>query len=117
MATDDLLISRVRSYSSGTAGRALNQARTNHFVIDSSHDPEAVSTVESFLAGVSACGVTLIERTAAERGLPLRRAECTIEGARLASQSNAFKEVSMHVELTGVSQEQAEGLLQAYKDG
>lgn len=114
---EDLLVSRVRSYSSGTPGRALNQARTNHFVIDSSHDPEAVSTVESFLAGVSACGVTLVERAAADRGIPLKRMEVSIEGVRLASQSNAFKEVNMSFRLDGVSQQQAEQLIQAYRDG
>src|SRR5689334_8958560 len=80
---EELLVSRVRSYSSGTPGRALNQARTNHFVIDSSTNPEAVSTVESFLAGVSACGVTMIDGLARAAGLPLARLEASIEGVRL----------------------------------
>lgn len=113
---DELLVSRVRSYSSGTPGRALNQARTNHFVIDSSTNPEAVSTVESFLAGVSACGVTMIEGLARADGLPLTRMEASIEGVRSASASNVFKEVSMHFELAGVSQEQAEQLVQTYRN-
>jgi uncharacterized OsmC-like protein len=114
---DELLVSRVRSYSSGVPGRALNQARTNHFVIDSSHQPEAVSTVESFLAGISACGVTLIERAALDRDIPLKRIEVSIEGVRLASQSNAFKEVNMRFRMAGVDQPQAEQLLEAYRDG
>jgi uncharacterized OsmC-like protein len=113
---EELLVSRVRSYSSGTPGRALNQARTNHFVIDSSHNPEAVSTVESFLAGVSACGVTMIDGLARAAGLPLARLEASIEGVRLASASNAFKEVSLRFELAGVSQEQAEELVQTYRN-
>jgi uncharacterized OsmC-like protein len=112
----DLLISRVRSYSSGTPGRALNQARTNHFVIDSSHEPEAVSTVESFLAGVSACGVTLVEGAARSEGLPLQRMEINIEGVRLPSESSVFKEVNMRFQLAGVSQEQAEQLIQTYRN-
>jgi uncharacterized OsmC-like protein len=117
MAADDVLVSRARSRSSGEPGRALNQARTNHFVIDSSHDPEAVSTIESFLAGVSACGVTLVERTAQERGIALKHVEVTIEGVRLASAANAFKEVNMRFELTGVSRAQADELLDAYQHG
>ena len=113
---EDLLVSHVRSYSSGTPGRALNQARTNHFVIDSSTNPEAVSSVESFLAGVAACGVTMIEGLARAGGLPLARLEIGIEGVRLASASDTFKEVSMRFELAGVSQAQAEELVQTYRN-
>jgi uncharacterized OsmC-like protein len=112
---DEVIVSSVRSYSSGTPGRALNQARTNHFVIDSSHDPEAVSTVESFLAGVSACGVTLVEGEARTRGLPLRRMEIVIEGVRSAAQTNVFREVNMRFRLEGVSQPEAEALVEAYR--
>jgi uncharacterized OsmC-like protein len=115
--SDELLISQVRSYSSGVPGRALNQARGSHFIVDSSHDPEALSTVESFLAGASACGVTLIERTAGERGIPLKHVEVNVEGVRLASAANAFREVNMRVELTGVSQEQGKELIAAYEGG
>ncbi|HLY67370.1 MAG TPA: hypothetical protein VKU60_17665 [Chloroflexota bacterium] len=114
---DEILVSRVRSYSSGIPGRALNQARGNHFIVDSSHDPEALSTIESFLAGVSACGVTLVDRVAREQGTPLQGIDVTIEGIRLVSNSSAFKEVNMRFELTGVAQPQAENLIQAYKDG
>jgi len=113
---EDLLVSRVRSRSSGMPGRSLNQARTNHFVIDSSHEPEAVSTVESFLAGISACGVTLIEGAARSEDIPLRHIQIDIEGVRLASESNAFKEVNMRFEMAGVSQDQAEQLVQTYRN-
>ena len=115
MSAEDLLVSSVRSYSSGTPGRALNQARTNHWVIDSSHEPEAVSTVESFLAGVSSCGVTLVEGEARTRGLRLRRMEVHIEGVRAASRSNAFREVNMRFCLEGVTQSDADSLIEAYK--
>ncbi len=113
---EELLVSRVRSRSSGTPGRSLNQARSNHFVIDSSHDPEAVSTVESFLAGVSACGVTLVENQARADGTPLSGIEVTIEGVRDPAASNAFKEVTMRFELAGVSQARAEELIQTYRN-
>ena len=62
MSQPEVKIDTVRSYSGGLPGRALNQARTNHFVIDSPSGPhEALSSGEAFLAGVSSCGVTLIE--------------------------------------------------------
>jgi uncharacterized OsmC-like protein len=112
---EELTVSRVRSYSSGTPGRALNQARTNHFVIDSSHSPEAVSTVESFLAGISACGVTLVEGEARTQGMPLRRMEVSIEGVRETARSNVFREVNMQFRLEGVSREQATQLVETYK--
>jgi uncharacterized OsmC-like protein len=97
-------------------GRSLNQARTNHFVIDSSHEPEAVSTVESFLAGISACGVTLVENLARSEGTPLSRIAVGIEGVRLASASNGFKEINLRFELAGVGQERAEELVQTYRE-
>src|SRR5579883_1440194 len=112
---EELVVSRVRSYSSGTPGRALNQAGTNHFVIDSSHAPEAVSTVESFLAGISACGVTLIEGEARAQGMPLRRIEVSIEGVRDAAQTNSFRQINMSFRLEGVTSAQASQLVETYK--
>jgi len=84
-------------------------------VLDSSHNPEAVSTVESFLAGVSACGVTLVDGAARDQGTPLKSIEVNIEGVRPAADSSAFKEVNMRFELTGVTREQAEALVETYK--
>ncbi|MBV8083881.1 MAG: OsmC family protein [Chloroflexi bacterium] len=113
---DDLVKTNVRSYSFGVPGKALNQARTNHWVIDSSTNPEAVSTVESFLSGVSACGVTLIDGLARTEGIPLQRIEVNIEGVRKHSEPGRFQEVNMRFALTGVTQEQADHLVGGYKE-
>jgi uncharacterized OsmC-like protein len=113
---DDLVKTNVRSYSFGVPGKSLNQARTNHWVIDSSTNPEAVSTVESFLSGVSACGVTLIDGMARTEGVPLQRIEVNIEGVRKHSEPGRFQEVNMRFALTGVTQEQAERLVGGYKE-
>jgi uncharacterized OsmC-like protein len=113
----DVKIDTVRSYSGGVPGRALNQARTNHFVIDSPSGPhEALSSGEAFLAGVSSCGVTLIELYAREQHVPLRHTEVTIEGVRAVAEPNRFAEVRMRFELSGVDQEQAELLVGVYKN-
>ena len=48
---------QVRSYSSGTRGRALVNARTHHWVADGSGG-EAVGAGELFLSGIAACAVT-----------------------------------------------------------
>jgi len=113
----DVKIDTVRSYSGGVPGRSLNQARTNHFVIDSPSGPhEALGSAEAFLAGVSSCGVTLIELYAKEQRVPLRHTEVTIEGVRAVAEPNRFAEVRMRFELSGVDQEQAELLVGVYKN-
>src|SRR5205809_7014201 len=64
-------IDTVRSSSSGTPGRSLNSARQQHFILDSPSGPnEAGANGEAFLAGVSACGGTLIETYALDQKVP-----------------------------------------------
>jgi uncharacterized OsmC-like protein len=70
---------------------------------------------EAFLAGVSSCGVTLIEMHAKETGVPLTRIQVTIEGARSAAEPNRFASVSMTFQIAGVSQAQADELVKTYR--
>ena len=58
-----VLTYKVRSYSTGTLGRAICNARTHHFVAD---DPgkDEVGAGELFLSGISACAVNMVERLA-----------------------------------------------------
>jgi len=69
----------------------------------------------AFLAGVSSCGVTLIELYAQQEGVPLRRTEVTIEGVRTVAEPNRFAEVRLRFELHGVDQAQAESLVGVYQ--
>lgn len=108
-------VDTVRSRSSGVVGRALSQARNHHFVLDSSTAPEALSNSEAFLAGVSSCGVTLIEGHARDAGIPVRRMEVTIEGVRSAAEPSRFQHVAMRFELHGVDQGTAERLVETYR--
>jgi hypothetical protein len=73
------------------------------------------STRRRFLAGVSSCGVTLIEGHAKDVGLPLRRLDVVIEGVRAAAEPNRFASVAMTFELAGVTQQQAESLVEVYR--
>ncbi len=116
MSNDNVIINRIRSYSSGVPGRSINNVRNHHLVIDEPSLGEAMSPADVFLTGVSACAVGLIESVAARREIPLARAEVTIEGVRDRSSPTAFARVGMRFELFGVSQEQAEGLVDAYRD-
>ena len=61
---------QVHSYSSGTKGRALVNARTHHWVADGGGG-EAVGAGELFLSGIAACAVNMVERIAGEESIPL----------------------------------------------
>jgi uncharacterized OsmC-like protein len=52
---------------------------------------------------------------AKETGVPLTGMDVIIEGARTAAEPNRFARVSMTFELAGVSQTQAEALVETYR--
>ena len=110
-------VETIRSSSSGVLGRARNTARGVTVAFDSSSRPQtdALTNSEAFLAAVSSCGVTLIEMHAKETGVPLTGMDVTIEGTRTAGEPNRFARVSMTFELAGVSQMQAEALVETYR--
>ena len=110
-------VETVRSSTSGVLGRAHSTARAAHLTLDSSSRPQsdALTNSEAFLAAVSSCGVTLIEMHAQETGVPLAGMDVTIEGVRTAAEPNRFARVSMTFELAGVSQTQAEALVETYR--
>ena len=114
---DQYLSTNVRSYSSGMVGRALNDIRNHHVIIDSPSLNEEVSSGEAFLLGVSSCGVTLVESAARDTGVALQRMECTIEGLRQRDTPNWFERVNLRFILYGVDQQQADALVQRYKNG
>jgi len=110
-------IDTITSSSSGTVGRAVSVARGQQLVLDSSSRPQAdaLTNSEAFLAGVSSCGVTLIEMHARQTGVPLEHLEVTIEGVRPAADPARFSQVSMSFAMRGVSQSQAEALVATYR--
>ena len=52
---------------------------------------------------------------AKETGIPLTHMDVTIEGVRSAAEPNRFSNVTMTFEIAGVSQAQAESLVEAYR--
>jgi uncharacterized OsmC-like protein len=111
-------IDTIRSSSSGTIGRAVSQARGQRLALDSSSrpQPDALTNSEAFLAGVSSCGVTLIELHAREAGIPLTGLDVTIQGVRTAADPSRFATITMRFEMAGVSQAQAESLVETYRN-
>jgi uncharacterized OsmC-like protein len=116
---DDLLVTRVSSQCTGVPGRSLNSARTNHFVIDApaygGGPNEAITPAEAFLAGVSGCGVLLVEKYAQEENLPLRHVRAEIQGTRTKDHPADFQEIRLRFELAGVDDRQAEHLVDRFK--
>jgi uncharacterized OsmC-like protein len=115
-AMADEKVETVVSGSSGTIGRARNEVRGVSVAFDSSSrpQPDALTNSEAFLGSVSSCGVTLIEMHARETGVPLERMTVTIAGRRPATQPR-FTAVTMLFEMSGVSQAQAEALVETYR--
>jgi uncharacterized OsmC-like protein len=106
----------VRSRSTDVPGRTLNQARANHWVIDSPSGPnEAVTTGESFMAGIAACGVTLIELHAQQKGLPFGSLEVQIEGVRTEASMPDFATIDIQFQFAGIDQEQAAYYVDVWK--
>lgn len=116
---NDVLINKVRSYTSGTPGRSLNSARANHFVVDgpthSGGPAEAITPAEAFLSGVSSCGVLIIESHARERNMPLKSVEVSIESTRTAADPSTFRGIDLFFQLSGVNHRQANQLVAFYQ--
>jgi uncharacterized OsmC-like protein len=106
----------VTSSTSGTLGRARNEVRGVAVPFDSSSrpQPDAFTNSEAFLGSVSSCGVTLIEMHARETGVPLERMTVTIEGRRPSTEPR-FSSVAMTFEMVGVTQAQADSLVETYR--
>lgn len=113
----------VRSYSTGTNGRSITSARANHFVVD---DPdyaggpnEAITAGEAFFSGLTACAVLMVERVARDRQYPLRWLDVSLDATRdmeaVHEVHSLYDRVHMRFELTGVSDDQAQELVEVYK--
>src|SRR3954447_26687870 len=97
--SEQFLVNTVRSYSAGTVGRSMNTVRNHHFIIDSPTIGEEITSGDAFLAGVSSCGVTLVERAAKDASIPLPHMEVTIEGLRDRTAPTTFAKVNMRFRL------------------
>ncbi|MBI4494773.1 MAG: OsmC family protein [Chloroflexi bacterium] len=116
---DELIVTQARSQTIGIPGRSLSSARGHHFIVDEpaygGGPGEALTPAEIFLAGVSSCGVLLVQSFAQQSGVPLQRAEAAIEGVRQRNDPANFQSVHVRFELLGPTQAQAEQLVEAYK--
>ncbi len=110
--------------STDTLGRVLCTARHHHFVIDgpvqAGFPGEAIGPGEAFLAGVAACGVELVQALARDDAMPLTGVKVAISGMLdranpVRKDFNVFNAVSLDFELSGVTEEQAESLIERFR--
>src|SRR4029077_1618414 len=119
MSPDELVINRVHSASTATPGRAINKVRNHELVIDEpTHlggPGEQITPAEAFLAGVSACGVLLVQGRARDTGVRLEQGAGNIEGGPHQSDTSVFQRIDMRFRLSGPSQAEAADLVEHYK--
>lgn len=114
----------VHARSTDVFGRVLCNARDQHYVADgpvqNGCPGEAVTPAELFLSGVAACGVELIGVLARNQEIPLRAARVDIQAMQdpanpVRPDANLFNAVHVAITLGGISQEQGENLVAAFK--
>src|SRR5438034_4814736 len=124
MPQTDVRRYEVDARSTDTFGRVLCGCRNHHFVADgpvqNGCPGEAITPAELFLSGVAACRVELIQVLAKGLDVPLRSVTATIEAtqdpsAPIRSDVNLFNTVRINLELSGVSQEQGQDLVDRFK--
>jgi uncharacterized OsmC-like protein len=124
MSTSTVRRYRVHARSTDTFGRVLASCRQHHFVVDGPVENgcpgEAVTPAELFLAGVAACGVELLQVIARDRGAGLDAVEAEIEGTidranPVRQDVTVFSSVRLRLALRGVEEDQARGLVEAFK--
>jgi len=124
MAQTELRRYEVEARSTDTFGRVLCGCRNHHFVADgpvqNGCPGEAVTPAELFLSGVAACGVELLQVIGKERGVPLESARVTITGEMdranpIRKDVALFNTVRLRFDLQGVTPEQGEELVAAFK--
>jgi uncharacterized OsmC-like protein len=109
---------KVRSYSTGTLGRAICNARTHHWVADDSGGEE-VGAGELFFSGITACAVNMVERLAHQDRIPLDWMDVTVEGYRDPEKApgdvTLYDDVRVHFQMWGVDDDQGHQLVDTWK--
>jgi uncharacterized OsmC-like protein len=110
-------VTSVTSVSTATKGRVITSARHNHWIIDSPSGPaEAVSTGESFLAGLSSCAVTLVQAVAAAEGVALGPLSVEVASSRDPERPYDYDHIDVAFRYEGVSLDEAERLTGLWKE-
>jgi organic hydroperoxide reductase OsmC/OhrA len=124
MMNADIREYEVKAHSTDTFGRVMCSARNHYFVVDgpvqNGCPGEEITPSELFLSAVAACGVELLQVIARQQEIALAGSSVRVYG--MMDRSNPvrpdvalFNSVSLQFRLKGVTQEQGEGLVQAFR--
>ena len=113
----------VSAGSTQTPGRVLCSVRNHHIIIDgpvqNGFPGEEITPAELFLSAVASCGVELVQMLAIQNDISLEAINVKIHG--LLDRGNpartdytVFNTVQVECRLRGVSQEQAEQLVEGF---
>ena len=109
---------KAKSYSTGTLGRAICNARNHHWVAD---DPggDEVGAGELFFSGITACAVNMVERIANSEDIALDWMEVDIESYRDPDKTpgdlSLYDAIRIHFTMWGVDDDQAHELVETWK--
>jgi uncharacterized OsmC-like protein len=124
MAQGEIRSYTVQARSTDTFGRVLCTSRNHHFIVDgpiqNGCPGEAINPGELFLAGVAACGVELLQVIAKEQQLAPKSIGVEIAGTMDRSKPvrqdvTVFNTVNLQFHVDGVTQAQAEDLVERFK--
>ncbi|HKV56544.1 MAG TPA: OsmC family protein [Candidatus Binataceae bacterium] len=114
---------KVKTVSTGIAGRHIWSARHNHVVIDDSSahggSGDAPGAGELFFAGITGCATLMVERLARAANAPLKRVEVSMEGvidteARREGPA-VFESARLEFVMAGIPDAQARQFVETYK--
>lgn len=109
---------QAKSYSTGTLGRAICNARNHHWVADDAGGEE-IGAGELFFSGITACAVNMVERIANAENIPLNWMEVNIESYRDPEKAPAeltlYDAVRIRFEMWGLDDDQAHQLVETWK--
>ena len=113
---------RVRSYSTGTPGRAICNARSHHFVADGSGGEE-VGAGELFRSGITACAVNMVGRIASSEEIPVNWMDVSVEAYRdperapIADEGtvSVYDDIKVHFQIWGIDDDQGQYLVDQWK--
>lgn len=124
MGEGDVRLTEVEARSTDTFGRVLCSSRGHHFIVDgplrNGCPGEEVTPAELFLAGVAACGVELLQVLARSDGVPLGAVRSAISGEidpqrPVREDVTVFNRIRLRLELSGVTQDQGDLLVERFK--
>ncbi len=114
----------VSASSTDTLGRVLCSARNHHVIVDGPEQNgcpgEEITPVELFLQAVAACGVELVQMTAKDEHLSLKKVAVEISSMQDRSRPvrpdvSLLNSVHVKFRLRGVSRQEGERLIGAFK--